>query len=79
MSKYIKFECPDCGERHDCLTSAEFCCPPPMPRQVFVCPECACGHDDERFAAECCGSGEDALYALSHAELEAAGQMRLIP
>lgn len=79
MSKYIKFRCHDCGDLHDTYSDAEYCCPPPPPKQVFACPECQDYYDDERSAAECCGVSEGELHAPTHAELEAAGQMRLIP
>lgn len=46
--------------------------------KVYVCPECEEVHDDEDSAIECCKEADEITDRIPAAELEAAGQMRLI-
>lgn len=51
----------------------------PRVRMVYVCPECGDDYSEEVEALDCCGHDEDAPPHPSTAELEAAGQLRLLP
>jgi len=75
-----RYRCHECRELHEDRRDAQNCCPP---EEVYVCSVC----DQDYFrldeAESCCpeeeGSDPDALPFISHAELEALGQLRLIP
>jgi hypothetical protein len=73
MHKYI---CGECDERHDYELDAVDCCPTKI-TEVFICPVCQEEHHCEDEALDCCNTDPDFLQTPSHAELEAAGQMRL--
>lgn len=79
MSRYIKYQCPECGDLHDDIDEAEDCCPRDCPMQVFVCPECDSVNAIYEDAVGCCAAEEETMHMASPAELEAAGQMRLLP
>ena len=67
--------CGECGELYEEEDRAVDCCRPPPPYQVYVCPECQDEHRTELQAIGCCATEPPP----SAAELEAAGQQRLIP
>ena len=71
-----RWQCSRCDELHTCEDSAESCCPTEV-YEVFVCPVCADVYDDEQSSLDCCDTDLDVMTAPTHAELEAAGQMRL--
>ena len=73
MHKYI---CGECSERHDDELDARDCCQPTI-TEVVICPVCDDEHHSEEAALACCDTDPDFLQRPSHAELEAAGQMRL--
>lgn len=74
-----KWKCHECGEIHDDDDSANDCCRPEV-SDGYVCPVCADWHREEDNALECCGYDEDdPTPPPSKLELEAAGQLRLIP
>ncbi|MBW7903805.1 MAG: hypothetical protein H3C26_20240 [Rhodocyclaceae bacterium] len=79
MSAAIKrFICPDCYARHDDEYEARECCRIGV---VWECSTCGAEYDDEARADECCAvdsDGEPLPYRPTAAELEAAGQMRLL-
>lgn len=74
-----KYKCCECGDLHDDLDDARECCVPRV-EEVFLCPICQAPHNEEEDAIDCCGFDPDGPPPPpSAAELEAAGQMRLLP
>ncbi|MBS1143389.1 MAG: hypothetical protein H6R14_795 [Proteobacteria bacterium] len=73
-----KYQCCECGDIHDDEDDARECCAPRI-KEVFVCPQCKEVFDDEDEAIECCDLPEGFEIRPSLIELEAAGQMRLLP
>ena len=75
-----KWKCCECGELHEHEDDALDCCPPEV-REVYVCPICTKDHNQQIMAFDCCDFDPDVdvLPPPSAAELEAAGQMRLLP
>lgn len=76
------YVCPKCGEVHDDLTDAGYCCSPKVSTASevsteYCCEVCNCIYDLARFAESCCGEKHGGEPALDIAELEAAGQSRL--
>lgn len=71
-----RWQCSRCDALHPYEASAEDCCPTVV-YEVFVCPVCVAVFDDEQSSLECCDTDLDAMTVPTHAELEAAGQMRL--
>ena len=75
-----RYRCHGCAELHEDDWDAQNCCPP---EKVYACSVC----DQDYFlpddAESCCpeeeGNDPDALPFISHVELEALGQLRLIP
>jgi hypothetical protein len=79
MSIAAKYKCCECGEVLDDVDKARYCCHPRVD-EVFMCPICQSPHDLEEFALDCCGFDPDGPPPPpSAAELEAAGQLRLVP
>ena len=78
MQPTIKYRCEECLELHDLEYRAVECCPPQV-TEVYFCRHCGESYDfDEEAADGCCDDADpDAPPFVSHAELEAAGQMRL--
>ena len=64
MSKgvVIKYDCGQCGERHDHEDGAIECCQPEIDT-VYICPICDKEHDSMKVAEQC---------VLAHADLEGA-------
>lgn len=74
-----KWQCSLCDEVHDFEDAAEDCCRPRV-IEGYACPICQDLHRTEADALDCCGFDPDAPPAPpSAAELEAAGQQRLLP
>lgn len=72
----VKWVCNKCNAVHDTQDDARECCAPKVCK-VYVCPGCHMLHDSPDDALSCCG---DALPSLPTAdELEASGQMRIVP
>lgn len=71
------WQCGECGETHDDEYDARDCCRPSI-TEGYLCPECKDFHASEREALACCADDDAPLLAQSAAELEAAGQLRLI-
>lgn len=76
----------ECGETYDNEDDAVECCQP-RTRQVWSCGECDAVHNEKAAAIACCAddaehNGEPIspdVYQWRVAQLEAAGQRRLIP
>lgn len=78
-SPIIYYECRRCHYLYTEPEEAFECCSPGY-KKVYACPECRELHDVEAEAIDCCGFDPDAPPPPpSAAELEAAGQMRLLP
>lgn len=71
------WQCSECGELHGYEDDAQECCRPDVKR-VFVCTECESDYATEEEASACCADAEEPV-PPSAEELEAAGQMRLLP
>lgn len=72
-----KYECGLCGEIHEDEIDARECCPPEI-SEVFQCSVCHAKFSDEMLAEEHCWEhNDDESDVPTHAELEAAAQMRL--
>lgn len=76
----VMYRCDECGELHDTKDMAYECCPPRV-SEVFIFPTCGESHDTEESALDCCEENldEDIPTRINPLDLEAAGQMRLIP
>ena len=72
------FKCGECGEIHDEENEAVECCQPNI-SEGFLCPVCQEFFFDEESALACHEVDEDFVPPPTAAELEAAGQMRLLP
>ena len=76
-----KWECGDCGDLHDCDLDALECCK--EIHEVWVCPICDDKHDTRDDALNCAAADLDAsdgiIVVATPLELEAAGQLRLLP
>lgn len=74
-----KWQCDACSSVHDFEDDAEDCCKPRV-IEGYACPICLDFHRREEAALDCCGFDPDAPPPPpSAAELEAAGQLRLLP
>lgn len=69
------YRCNECGSVYDEEDEALDCCPPTI-STVYACDVCDTVYDTEEQAETCCQDGE---YRPKPSDLEAAGQMRLIP
>ncbi len=75
----IYYECRECHYLHTEPEEAIECCSPGY-KETYACPECRELHDEEADAIKCCSGDPDAPPPPpSPAELEAAGQLRLLP
>ncbi len=73
------WKCHECGEIHDDEDSTYECCRPDV-SEGYLCPECADFHRSEANALACCEHDPDAPPPPpTAAELEAAGQLRMVP
>jgi len=72
------FKCGECGDIHDEEDDAVECCFPGV-TEGFLCPVCQGFFIDEEAALACHDTDEDFVPPPTAAELEAAGQMRLLP
>lgn len=85
MSELVtrKHRCCECGTLHDFYDDAATCCVPQV-EEVFVCLDCGDWHRVKHEAEACCCDGDPderqpQLPALTIAQLEALGQLRLVP
>lgn len=75
----MAWKCHECGEIHENEDDAYDCCRPEV-SEGYLCPECGEFHRREQNALDCCEHDQDAPPPPpTAAELEAAGQQRLIP
>jgi hypothetical protein len=72
------WQCDRCGDVHDNEDDARECCAPEI-IEGYLCPLCRDFHECEEAAFDCCGWDPDMPIPPTAIELEAAGQMRLIP
>lgn len=73
----LAWRCNECLAAYTDEDEALDCCQPTI-SEGFICPTCRTFHKGEEAAIDCCGwSPEDPPPRPTHAELEAAGQMRL--
>lgn len=74
------YRCMECDTVHEDYDDAMGCCPVEI-REVFICATCDTVHVDEADAEGCCpaGDADEAESGPTPAELEAAGQQRLLP
>lgn len=72
------WQCDRCGDVHDDEDDARACCAPDV-IAGYTCPLCATFHTGDAAALECCGWDPDKPIPPTALELEAAGQLRLIP
>ena len=81
----VRWLCGECGETHDdedlavdCFESHHY---PPDVHPLYVCPTCDQDYDTEDLARECMAEHIERESATppTSAELEAAGQQRLLP
>ncbi len=77
MNSTLKYQCNQCDDLHDDADEAMECCP--HISEIYACGHChECFGHNEGAAESCCDDVDpDALPITSHAELEAAGQLRL--
>ena len=75
MEPMRKWKCSACDELHDNEDDARECCPPSI-NEVYVCPVCGSDFPFYPDALMCCDC-EDRTPTT--AELEQAGQMRILP
>lgn len=74
----LAWQCDRCGEVHDDEAAArEYCAPAII--DGYTCPLCGTFYTGDAAALDCCGWDPDMPIPPTAAELEAAGQMRLIP
>lgn len=79
-----KYRCDECGTLYDFEDDAHTCCPPSV-SAVFVCLECGDWHNEKHEAEACCRDDDTAEEGRlqppvpTTAQLEARGQLRLIP
>lgn len=86
MSEHVTavWRCCECGVRHDFEDDARQCCPPQV-CEVYVCGDCGDWHNEKHEAEACCRDDDtDEEGRLqppvpTTAQLEALGQLRLIP
>lgn len=73
------WQCDECCSDYDNEDDARECCPTKV-IEGYICPVCKKFHDDAAEAIDCCDWNPDGPPPpLSALELEAAGQLRLIP
>lgn len=70
------YRCDNCDSLYENEDEAYDCCPQSVSVR-WVCPVCESAHSSEDEAESCCPS--DGPPPLTAAEMEAAGQLRLIP
>ncbi len=80
----VRWRCESCGELHGFEDDAYECCRPAISER-FICPECGDDFRTADSALDCLTAhqaDDDAdapIHLVTAAELEAAGQMRLVP
>lgn len=74
----MAWRCDDCYTVHDDDDDARECCAPEI-IAGYTCPLCRDFHTREADAIACCDWDPDKPIPPSARELEAAGQLRLIP
>ena len=78
MALKTVFKCGKCGETHDFEDDAIECCAPIID-EGYLCPLCGEFFFNEQGALACHDVDKDFVQPPTAAELEAAGQMRLLP
>jgi hypothetical protein len=87
MSETIteKWRCHECGTLHDFEDDAHTCCRPQVSK-VYVCQDCGDDHREKSEAVACCcdddATSEERQQQVPRpttAQLEALGQLRLVP
>ena len=73
-----KWRCDNCGARHARESDAGYCCRPSITKG-YICPTCETFHIEEYAAIACCQAEHEAPPTPTAQELEAAGQVRLLP
>ena len=75
MNAELKYECTECGDIYDDSHEAAHCCP--QFYEVYQCGHCHKSFSSSEDAADdCCEDvDKDAKPMITHAELEAAGQL----
>lgn len=77
-----QYQCPECDELHEDHDDAVECCWRKYVHAVYLCPICKRVNHSKEGAIDCHGwepPDPDAPYMPTPAELEAAGQLRLLP
>jgi len=78
-TRTTRYRCGECGELHDFEDDATACCAPDVTKEdCWKCSECGYVTDDEDEARHCC-LDEEVVLLPTPAQLEAAGQQRLLP
>ena len=73
------WRCNECGTVHEDEDDARDCCQPSI-TEGYICAVCAVFHMDEDVAIDCCADIDlDGPRLPTPRELEAAGQLRLLP
>ena len=75
----IRYLCPHCLDEHEDRDDAATCCDLEIEKSVFwICTLCEGKHHDQNEALHCC-CDEEGFLLITPAQLEAAGQQRLLP
>ena len=77
MNPVTKWECGECATLHDTEDDAIDCCPPTA-YEVLICPQCETRHIYVQDAEQCCPEPPAEEPPVTAADLEAAGQGRLL-
>jgi hypothetical protein len=87
MDAEERYRCGDCGELHEEPDQAEECCRPEV-QDVWICGKCEKTFDvsytkndnkAQEAAANACCCDEEGNEIITLADLEEAGQMRMLP
>ena len=70
--------CDSCDARHKSEFDAMYCCQPSI-TSGYVCPICEAFYTEEDQASDCCKTEPEEPRLPTAEELEAAGQVRLLP
>ena len=70
--------CDNCDARHKSEFDAMYCCQPSI-TSGYICPTCETFYIEEDEAIACCQVTAEEVIHVTAQELEAAGQLRLLP
>jgi len=73
-----KWRCNECGTVHEDEDDASDCCQPSITKG-YICPTCETFYIEEDEAIACCQVTAEEVIHVTAQELEAAGQVRLLP